>query len=106
MGTDVGKVINIDDWKASKLPPTSDPVKIYLKKPLPRTPEDTKRALVEAMLRDVVVIAKLYDKRGVNFLDKIQEGNIGLMKAVEEFYPRAKRAIATEIEKLCERQSS
>ena len=79
-----------------------DPVKMYLKDigkvPLLQPDEETelakkmmdgdehaKRLLSEANLRLVVSIAKRYMGRGMQFLDLIQEGNLGLMKAVEKF---------------------
>ena len=81
---------------------TEDPVRMYLKeignvpllsgdeevelaKRVEQGDEEAKKALTEANLRLVVSIAKKYVGRGMPFLDLIQEGNMGLMKAVDKF---------------------
>ena len=78
------------DFVADGAVTVDDPVKVYLKE-IGRVPllssEDVqaKQRLSEANLRLVVSIAKRYLGRGMQFLDLIQEGNLGLIKAVDKF---------------------
>jgi RNA polymerase sigma factor (sigma-70 family) len=73
---------------------TSDELKEAWKKAA-KGDKKVQKQLVEANLRLVIPIAKKYFRRGLDFLDLIEEGNMGLMRAVEKFDPRRKVQFST-----------
>ena len=83
--------VSIDDpvrmylKEIGKVPLLNSAEEIKLAKRMERGDEEAKRRLIEANLRLVVSIAKKYVGRGMLFLDLIQEGNLGLIRAVEKF---------------------
>lgn len=88
---DITKDININDpvrmylKEIGRISLLSSEEEMTISKRVANDDEEAKRILAESNLRLVVSIAKRYVGRGLLFLDLIQEGNIGLMKAVEKF---------------------
>lgn len=69
----------------SRIPLLTHQEELVLAERVAKGDKEAKKALVRANLRLVVSIAKKYSNRGVTFMDLIQEGNLGLIKAVEKF---------------------
>lgn len=91
LNLDIPEGVGIDDpvrmylKEIGRIPLLTPEEEIELAKRMEKGDEEAKRRLAEANLRLVVSIAKRYVGRGLLFLDLIQEGNLGLIKAVEKF---------------------
>jgi len=83
--TSSGDPVKMYLQEIGKIPLLSREEEVELAKGIARGDEKAREALINANLRLVVSIAKRYIGRGLSFLDLIQEGNLGLMKAVEKF---------------------
>ncbi len=84
-GLNVNDPVRMYLKEIGKIPLLSSEEEVALAKRIENKEEEAKRRLAEANLRLVVSIAKKYVGRGMLFLDLIQEGNLGLIKAVEKF---------------------
>ena len=111
-GEEITTDMSVENLTLSKDVKINDPVRMYLKEigrinlltsdeefeyaqRAEQGDEEAKRILAESNLRLVVSIAKRYVGRGMLFLDLIQEGNIGLMKAVDKFNPELEFRFST-----------
>ncbi len=84
-GVDIDDPVRMYLKEIGRIPLLTPEQEVTLAKAMEAGDEEAKRRLVEANLRLVVSIAKRYVGRGMLFLDLIQEGNLGLIKAVEKF---------------------
>ncbi|HHX73851.1 MAG TPA: RNA polymerase sigma factor RpoD [Firmicutes bacterium] len=84
-GVSVNDPVRMYLKEIGKIPLLTSEEEIELAKRMEQNDEEAKRKLAEANLRLVVSIAKKYVGRGMLFLDLIQEGNLGLIKAVEKY---------------------
>jgi RNA polymerase primary sigma factor len=84
-GTTVNEILHMYLKEIGEIPLLTPEEETALAKAIEQKNEDARCQMVEANLRLVVTIAKEYMGRGLHMLDLIQEGNIGLLKAVEKF---------------------
>lgn len=84
-GVDIDDPVRMYLKEIGRIPLLTPEEEVILAKGMEAGDDESKRRLIEANLRLVVSIAKRYVGRGMLFLDLIQEGNLGLIKAVEKF---------------------